>query len=142
MSRWHPDLCCVRCGQPILTDGQVCRGIQGQRWLCVAPGDPMLANLGGVRVSAGRDYGRPTEVPADPYGAGVTDASPLRARAVADPYQLDDGGGSVEGPETQKGESSSSPDPPERAAGPPLPIDDHGRTPPHGDALARAKESP
>ena len=70
MSRWNPDLCCIRCKKPILKDGQVCRW-KGQVWLCRRRDDPDVLDIpvGGstLKITAGHSV-PPVPILDDPYG--------------------------------------------------------------------------
>lgn len=69
MSRWNPDVCCIRCKRPILRDGQVCRW-HGQVWPCRLPGDSSVLDVpvggGTLKVTGGHDV-PPVPILDDPY---------------------------------------------------------------------------
>ncbi len=66
-NRRNPNLCCTRCGKPILSDSQVCRW-KGKVWLCVWPDDQTVMEVDGLLIKTGRSVSsRPLVMPDDPY---------------------------------------------------------------------------
>lgn len=59
---------CMRCGKPVLKDGQMCTKTDGQPWPCREEGEAAGSILvDGLIVRVGDNYGAPVMNLKDPY---------------------------------------------------------------------------
>lgn len=79
----------MRCGKPVLKDGQMCTKTDGQPWPCREEGEAAGSiEVDGLIVRIGDNYGTPVMALKDPYApsrsypAGVCDTTGVRRYAI------------------------------------------------------------